>query len=152
MLPLTVTQTLTSSVAPEELWRAFEAVIRWPETMRSLRKVLPEPDKPLAVGSIIRSVSESGAKRNERVMQVEPPHRLVLVIDDEDYRSRTEYRIEQHESDTEVTVTGSLEARGLGQTVRFLLWRERMTPMLKATLCERAQAIIDLAERMRAER
>ena len=46
-------------------------------------------------------------------------------------------------------VSGSLEARGIGQTLRFLLWRERMTPILQQTLRERAQAIADLAERLK---
>ena len=32
----------------------------------------------------------------------------------------------------------------------FLLWRERMTPMLKTTLRERAQGLLDLAERIAA--
>ena len=152
MLPITATQTLSTSASPAEVWRAFEAVARWPKTMRSLHEVSIEPDGPLAVGSRIVSVSDSGAKRNEEVAEIDAPHRLVLVIKDEDYRSRTEYRIGQHDDETEVTVTGRLEARGIGQSIRFLLWRERMTPMLKTTLRERAQAIIDLAEWMRAER
>lgn len=148
MLPLTITQTLTTSASPAEVWRAFEAVARWPKTVRSLRKVSLEPDGPLAVGSRIVSVGDSGAKRTEEVIEIEPPHRLALAIDDEEYRSRTEYRIAQHENETEITVTGSLEARGVGQIIRFLLWRERLTPMLKTTLRERAQGIIDLAERI----
>jgi hypothetical protein len=151
MLPLTVTQTFTTSASPAEVWRAFEAVARWPKTMRSLRKVSLEPPGPLQVGSRIVSVSDSGAKRNEQVVEIEAPRRFVLAIDDEGYRSRTEYRIARLDDETEVTVTGSLEARGIGQTVRFLLWRERMTPMLKTTLRERTRAIIDLAERMHQE-
>ena len=152
MLPITATQTLSTLASPAEVWRAFEAVGRWPKTMQSLHEVSIKPDGPLAVGSRIVSVSDSGAKRNEEVAEIDAPHRLVLVIEDEDYRSRTEYRIGQHDYETEVTVTGRLEARGIGQSIRFLLWRERMTPMLKTTLRERAQAIIDLAEWMRAER
>jgi uncharacterized protein YndB with AHSA1/START domain len=146
MLPLTVTQTLTTSASPEQVWRAFEAVTRWPKTIRTLRKVTLEPRGPLAAGSVIRSVGETGAKRNERVVEAEPPHRLVLAIDDEDFRSRTEYRIAADAEGSEITVTGRLEARGIGQIVRFLLWRERMTPLLKATLRERTQGLVDLAE------
>jgi uncharacterized protein YndB with AHSA1/START domain len=151
MLPLTQTLTLTTQTSPEDIWRAFEAVERWPETMHSLREVALEAEGAFAVGSVIRSVSESGVKRNERVVEAEPPSRLVLAIDDEDFRSRTEYAIGPGEDGTDVTVTGTLEARGIGQTVRFLLWRERMIPMLKTTLRERTQAIIDLAERMARE-
>ena len=47
-----------------------------------------------------------------------------------------------------MAVTSTLQARGLGQSIRFLLWRDRMEPMLKTTLRERAQGIIDLAERI----
>ncbi len=152
MLPLTATQTITTSASPEELWRAFEAAARWPETNASLRQVSLEPDGPLSVGSVIRSVSATGAKRNERVAEAERPRRLMLAIDDEDFRSRTEFDIAVGEDGTDIMVTGWLEARGIGQTVRFLLWRERMTPMLKQTLRERAQGIAELAERMRDER
>ena len=148
MLPLTVTQTLTTSAAPEHVWRAFEAVRRWPKTIRTLRKVRLDPTGPLVPGSHIRSVSETGAKRNERVVEAEPPHRLVLALDDEDFRARTEYRIAADDGGSELTVTGRLEARGIGQSLRFLLWRERMTPVLKATLRERARGLLDLAERI----
>jgi uncharacterized protein YndB with AHSA1/START domain len=151
MLPLTATQTVTTSASPDEAWRAFEAVHRWRATNASLREAVLEPEGPLAVGSLIRSVSSTGAKRNERVLEAEPPHRLVLAIEDEDFRSRTEFEIATGEDGTDIIATGSLEARGLGQTLRFLLWRERMTPMLKQTLRERAQAIADLAERMARE-
>jgi hypothetical protein len=151
MLPLTVTQTLTTSASPAEVWRAFEAVTRWPKTMRTLREVSVEPNGPLGVGSLIRTVSESGAKRNERVAEADPPRRLVLVIDETDFYSRTEYEIAS-EDETEIAVTGTLSSRGIGQSIRFLLWRERITPMLKTTLRERAQAIIDLAERMPLKR
>jgi uncharacterized protein YndB with AHSA1/START domain len=150
MLPLTVTQTLTTSAAPEQVWRAFQTVTRWSKTIRTLRKVRLEPDGPLAPGSVIRSVSKTGAKRNERVVEAEPPHRLVLAIDDEDFLARTEYRIAADHEGSEVTVTGTLKARGIGQNIRFLLWRERMTPMLKTTLRERAQGLLDLAERIAA--
>ncbi len=148
MLPLTATQTVTTSASPAEVWRALEAVAQWPETNASLREAVLEPDGPLAVGSLIRSVSSTGATRNERVVEAESPRRLALVIDDEDFRSRTEFDIAVGEDGTDIVATGSLEARGIGQTVRFLLWRERMTPMLKQTLRERAQAIADLAERI----
>jgi uncharacterized protein YndB with AHSA1/START domain len=152
MLPLTQTLTLTTPASPDQVWRAFETVARWPETLPSLREVAIEPEGALAAGSLIRSVSASGAKRNERVTHAEPPRKLVLAIEDEDFYARTEYAIGPGEDGTDVTVTGTLEARGIGQTVRFLLWRERMIPMLKTTLRERTQAIIDLAERMQDER
>jgi len=149
MLPLTAMQTISTWASPEDFWRAFEAAKRWPKTMRSLRKVSLEPPGPLRPGSLIRAVNESGLTRNERVAEAEPPHRLVLVIDEADFYSRTEYEIAAGEDGTDITVRGTLAARGLGQWIRFLLWRERMTPMLRTTLRERAQAIVDLAERMR---
>jgi uncharacterized protein YndB with AHSA1/START domain len=152
MLPLTATQTITTWASPEDVWRAFEAAKRWPKTMRTLSEVSLEPDGTLHVGSVIRAVNSTGATRNERVAEAEPPHRLVLVIDEADFYSRTEYEIAAGEDGTDITVRGTLAARGIGQWVRFLLWRERMTPMLRTTLRERAQAIADLAERMRNER
>jgi uncharacterized protein YndB with AHSA1/START domain len=151
MLPLTAMQTVTTHASPEAVWRAFEAAKRWPKAMRSLRQVSVEPPGPLRPGSLIRAVSESGATRNERVAEAEPPHRLVLVIDEADFYSRTQYEIAAGEDGTDITVRGTLAARGIGQWVRFLLWRERMTPMLRTTLRERAQAIADLAERMREQ-
>ena len=56
MLPLTVTQTLTTSATPEQVWRALEAATRWPETIRTLSDVVLEPDGPLMPGSRMRSV------------------------------------------------------------------------------------------------
>lgn len=152
MLPLTATQTVTTWASPEDVWRAFEAVRRWPQTHAGLREVSVEPDGPLAIGSVIRAVNSTGDKRSERVVEAEPPSRLVLAIDDADFRSRTEYTVGPGEDGTDIAAVGTLEARGIGQTVRFLLWRERLTPMLRTTLRERAQAIADLAERMRNER
>jgi hypothetical protein len=32
--------------------------------------------------------------------------------------------------------------------VRFILWRERLVPMLRQSARERAQALIDLADRL----
>jgi uncharacterized protein YndB with AHSA1/START domain len=152
MLPLSATQTITTTASPDEVWQAFEQVKRWPKTMRSLREVSVEPPGPIREGSLIRAVNESGATRNERVAEAEPPSRLVLIIDEADFYSRTEYEIAAGEDGTDITVRGTLAARGLGQWVRFFLWRERMTPMLKQTLRERAQAIADLAERLKVER
>jgi uncharacterized protein YndB with AHSA1/START domain len=150
LFPLQVTQTLTTSAAPSDVWRAFEAVVRWPQTMRFIREAALDPKGALAPRSRIHTFSESGARRDEHVVEVEPPHRLVLTIDDEDYRARTEYRIAPDEHGSEIVVTGTLVARGIGQSIRFLLWRERMTPMLKTTLRERTQAIVELAERIAA--
>jgi hypothetical protein len=152
MLPLIAMQTVTTWASPEDVWRAFEAVTRWPQTMRGLREVSLEPDGTFHVGSIIRAVNSTGDKRNERVVEAEPPSHLVLAIEEADFRSRTDYTIMRGEDGTDIMVVGSLEARGIGQTIRFLLWRQRMIPMLRTTLRERAQAIIDLAERMRNER
>jgi Polyketide cyclase / dehydrase and lipid transport len=150
MLPLNATQAVTTHAPAEAVWRAFEAVKRWPKTMRSLREVSVEPPGPLRPGSLIRAVSESGASPHPPHPPA-PPHRLVLVIDEADFYSRTEYEIAAGEDGTQITVRGTLAARGIGQWIRFLLWRERMTPMLRTTLRERAQGIADLAERMREQ-
>ncbi|MGA8032300.1 MAG: hypothetical protein WCB48_07875, partial [Casimicrobiaceae bacterium] len=65
-----------------------------------------------------------------------------------EYRSRFEYRIAANGGATDVVVTATLEAVGLAQTVRFLLWQTRLMPMLGATVRERTQALVDLAERL----
>lgn len=82
-----------------------------------------------------------------RVVAAEPPHRLTLAIDDAAYRAATEYRIVKEAGATDVVVTARLEAVGIAQTLRFLLWRQRLVPMLQQSARERAQAFIDLAER-----
>ena len=152
MLPLIAMQTVTTWASPEDVWRAFESVTRWPQTMRGLHEVSVEPEGPLAVGSVIRAMNSTGDKRSERVVETDPPSHLVLTIDEADFRSRTDYTIMRGEDGTDIMAVGSIEARGIGQTVRFLLWRQRMIPMLRTTLRERAQAIIELAERMANER
>jgi uncharacterized protein YndB with AHSA1/START domain len=155
MFPLTHTQTLSTSAPPETMWRAFESVRRWREGNPKVSRATLTPKGPLAPGSTIevRAVGGSGgADRIERVVAAEPPSRLVLTIDETEYRATTEYRIATAaDGMTEVTVTGTLDARGLSQTVRFLLWRQRLTPILSATMRERAQALIDLAERIALE-
>ena len=57
MLPLTATQTVTTTASPDEVWRAFEQVKRWPKTMRTLRNVSVEPPGPLRQGSLIFGLS-----------------------------------------------------------------------------------------------
>jgi hypothetical protein len=114
------------------------------------------PPGPLAPGSTIevRAVPGSGgADRTERIVAAEPPVWLVLTVEEADYRATTEYRVAAAaDGVTDVTVSGTLDAGGLLQTMRFLLWRQRLRPMLSATLRERAQALIDLAERIALER
>ena len=153
--PLTVTQTLSTAAPPAAVWRAFESVSRWPKGNPKVARATLSPRGPLAAGSTIniRAVPGSGgADRIERVIAAEPPSRLVLAIDDDEYRATTEYRVAPAADGlTDVTVTGTLDARGLTQILRFLLWRQRLTPILSATLRERAQALIDLAERIAGE-
>jgi hypothetical protein len=153
--PLTVTQTLSTTAPPDAVWRAFESVARWREGNPKIARAALAPGGPLAPGSTIevRAVPGSGgADRTERVVAAEPPVRLVLTVEEADYRATTEYRIAAAtDGVTDVTVIGTLDAHGLTQIVRFLLWRQRLTPMLSATLRERAQALIDLAERIALE-
>jgi hypothetical protein len=149
--PLTTTQTLSTPTSPEAIWRAFERVDLWPTALPALLAAKLEPPGPLTPGALIvtRATPESKASDiTMRVVAAEPPHRLTLAIDDPAYRATTEYRIVKEGSATDVVVTSSLEAVGFMQTVRFILWRERLVPMLRQSARERAQALIDLADRL----
>ena len=149
--PLTTTQTLSTAATPRALWRAFERVDLWPTVLPALLTANLEPPGPLAPGQSIvtRATPESKASDiSMRVVAAEAPQRLKLAIDDPAYRATTEYRIAVAAGTTDVVVTASLEAVGFMQTVRFLLWQQRLVPMLRQTARERAQALIDLAERI----
>jgi len=149
--PLTVTQTLTAAASPEDLWRAFEAVEQWPTAMRTLAKAKREPAGALAAGSLIRTRAVRGsdaADRDYRVVTVEKPRYLVLAVEDDEYRAVTRYEIvPRRANDTDLLVTASLDAVGLMQSLRFLAWRARIAPALKTNARERAQGLVDLAER-----
>jgi uncharacterized protein YndB with AHSA1/START domain len=149
--PLTVTQTVSTTASADAVWRAFERVDLWPQVLPTVAEATLEPPGPLAAGSRIRTratPSSGAADIDYAVVSAEPPHRLVLAIDDPEYRSRFTYRIAAEAGATDVAVTATLEPIGLAQTVRFLLWRTRLTPMLGATARERTQALVDLAERL----
>jgi uncharacterized protein YndB with AHSA1/START domain len=153
--PLTVTQTLTTTASPEAVWRAFEAVEQWPTAIHTLAAAKLEPKGALAPGSIIRTRAAPGsntADRDYRVVTAEKPRYLVLAVEDPDYRAVTRYAIAPHSAqETDVVVTSTLDAVGVTQSIRLLAWRARMAPVLKANTRERAQGLIDLAERL-AER
>jgi hypothetical protein len=147
--PLTVTQTFSTAAPPEAVWRALESVGRWPEVLPTLAEVTLEPPGTLAAGSIIRSraLPDSGAvDLDYRVVAAEPPYRLVLTINDEDYSARTDYRIAQDGGVTDVTVTSTLNPVGIAQSIRFLLWSARIAPALNANVRHRTQALLRLAE------
>ena len=149
--PLTTTQTLSTAATPLALWRAFERVDLWPTVLPALLTAKLEPPGPLAPGRLIvtRATPESKASDiSMRVVAAEAPQRLRLAIDDPAYRATTEYRIVTAAGSTDLIVTSSLEAFGFMQTVRFVMWQQRLTPMLRQTARERAQALIDLAERI----
>jgi uncharacterized protein YndB with AHSA1/START domain len=149
--PLASTQTLTTKASPSAVWRAFERVDLWPKALPALLTAKLEPPGPLAPGQriVTRATAESrSADLEYRVVAAEAPHRLVLAIDDPAYRATTEYRIVPENAATDVVVTSTLEAVGLMQTLRFILWRQRLTPMLGSTARERAQAFIELADRL----
>ena len=149
--PLTTTQTLSTAATPLALWRAFERVDLWPTVLPALLTAKLEPPGPLATGQSIvtRATPESKASDiSMRVVAAEAPQRLTLAIDDPAYRATTEYRIVTAAGSTDLIVTSSLEAFGFMQTVRFVMWQQRLTPMLRQTARERAQALIDLAERI----
>jgi hypothetical protein len=111
-----------------------------------------EPPGVLAPGSVIRTRAVPGsnaADRTYRVVAAEAPHRLVLAVDDDSYRAVTEYAVTAgRDGGSEVVATGRLDAIGLSESVRLLLWRARIAPVLKANTRERAQNLIDLAERL----
>jgi uncharacterized protein YndB with AHSA1/START domain len=149
--PLSVTQTVSTSASPAAVWRAFERVDLWPTAIPALAAAKLKPRGALAAGSRIltRATPSSGSADIEyKVVAAEPPRRLVLTIDDPDYRSRFEYRIAAEAGATDVVVTATLEAVGLMQTVRFLLWQTRLMPILGTTARERTQALVHLAERL----
>jgi hypothetical protein len=149
--PITSTQTVTTSASPAAVWRAFERVDLWPTAIRALAAARLEPTGPLASGSriVTRATAESkGSDITYTVIVAEPPHRLVLAIDDADYRATTEYRVLTEARSTDVVVATTLEALGLAQSVRFLLWRQRLIPLVRESARERAQALLALAERI----
>ena len=149
--PLTTTQTLSTAATPLALWRAFERVDLWPTVLPALLTAKLEPPGPLAPGRLIvtRATPESKASDiSMRVVAAEAPQRLTLAIDDPAYRATTEYRIVTAAGSTDLIVTSSLEAFGFMQTVRFVMWQQRLTPMLRQTARERAQSLLDLAERI----
>jgi hypothetical protein len=149
--PLISTQTLSTSASPAALWRAFESVDLWPTAVRILAAARVDPPGPLVRGSriVTRATPESKASDiTYEIVAVDPSHRLTLAIDDPAYRATTDYRIVAEGRTTDLVVTAHLEAVGIMQTVRFVLWRQRLTPVLRTAARERAQALIDLAERI----
>lgn len=149
--PLTATLTLSTAASPAAIWRAFARVDLWPTVLPALLTARLEPPGPLAAGQVIvtRPTPESKATDiTYRVVVAEAPDCLTLAIDDPAYRATTGYRIVKEASATDLVVTASLEAVGFMQTVRFILWRQRLTPILRQSARERAQALIDLAERL----
>jgi len=149
--PLTVSQTLSTTASPAALWRAFERADLWPTVLPALLTARLDPPGPLAPGQVLvtRATPESKASDiTARILAADAPHRLTLAIDDPEYRATTDYRIVQEANTTDLVVTSRLEAVGFAQTVRFLLWQQRLTPMLRQSARERAQGLIDLAERI----
>ncbi|HEX3439014.1 MAG TPA: SRPBCC family protein [Pseudolabrys sp.] len=147
--PLTVSQTFSTSASPAAVWQALESAGRWPKVIATLAEVTVEPPGALAAGSIIRSRAVPGsgaADLTYRVIAAEPPRHLVLVIEDEDYTARTDYRIAQDGGETDVLVTSTLNPKGIAQSIRFLLWHARIAPALNANVRDRTQALLRLAE------
>ena len=147
-------QTLSTTASPAAVWRAFTRVDLWPQVLPSVITARLEPAEAFAGGSRIltRATPGSGAADLEyRIVAAEAPRRLVLEIEDTDYRATTEYVIADAPDAagmTDVAVTSRLEAHGLSQIWRFLVWRERLTPILSASARQRGQAFLDLAERI----
>lgn len=151
---LTVAQTVSTTASPAQVWRAFEAVEQWPTVMASLASARLEPPGALAAGShiVTRAVpGNNGSDRDYRVLAAEPPHYLTLAVDDAGYRALARYEvIARGVGETDIVTSSTLDAVGLMQSLRFLAWRARIAPVLKANLRERAQALADLAERLAA--
>ena len=152
--PLTNTQTLSTTASPAAVWRAFTRVDLWPQVLAVVLTAKLEPDGAFAAGSRVVTRATPGshtADLDYRIVAAEAPHRLVLEIEQDDYRATTEYVIAATPDAaglTDVIVKSRLEARGLAQTVRFLLWQQRLVPILSASARQRGQAFLDLAERI----
>jgi uncharacterized protein YndB with AHSA1/START domain len=152
--PLIDKQTLSTGASPGAVWRAFTRVELWPQVLPSVISARLEPAGAFAGGSRIltRATPASAAADLEyRIVAAEAPRRLVLEIEDTDYRATTEYvvaAVPDAAGMTDLAVTSRLEAHGLSQITRFLLWRERLTPFLSASARQRGQAFLALAERI----
>jgi hypothetical protein len=147
--PLTVTQSFSTTASPAAVWRALESVDLWPKVLPTMAHAMLEPPGALAAGSLIRTrgVPNSGAADlTYRVVAAEQPNHLVLVIEDDDYTARTDYRIAQDGGETDFVVTSTLNPKGLAQSIRFLLWSARIAPALNANVRDRTQALLRLAE------
>ena len=152
--PLVDKQTLSTTASPAAVWRAFTRVDLWPQVLPSVISAKLEPDGAFAAGSRVLTRAAPGSRAYDleyRILAAEAPHRLVLEIDHRDYRATTEYVVAAAPDAsglTDLAVTTTLEAHGFSQIVRFLLWRQRLTPILSASARQRAQAFLDLAERI----
>jgi uncharacterized protein YndB with AHSA1/START domain len=150
--PLKNTLTLSTSASPAAIWRAFTRVELWPQILPAV--ISARLEGAFAAGSRIVTRATPGSRSADlayRIVAAEPPRRLVLEIEEDEYRSTTEYVIAETRDASgmiDVTVASTLEAHGFAQILRFLLWRERLTPMLSATARQRGQAFLDLAERI----
>lgn len=152
--PLVHKQTLSTAASPAAVWRAFTRVKLWPQVLPSVISARLDPAGAFAAGSRVLTRATPGSSAADleyRIVAAEAPRRLVLEIDDDDYRATTEYVIADAPDAagmTDVVVTATLEAHGLSQIVRFLVWRQRLTPFLSASARQRGQAFLDLAERI----
>jgi len=152
--PLVDKQTLSTTASPAAVWRALTDVDKWPQVLPSVLAAKLEPEGVFAAGSriVTRPVPAAGAYDLEyRIVAAEAPRRLVLEIDNRDYRATTEYVVAAAPDAagmTDLAVTTRLEAQGFSQIVRFLLWRQRLMPFLSASARQRAQAFLDLAARL----
>jgi hypothetical protein len=152
--PLVNKQTLSTTAAPAAVWHAFTRVDLWPQVLPSVITAKLDPAGVFATGSRVLTRATPGSSAADleyRIAAAEGPRRLVLEIEDTDYRATTEYVIADAPDAagmTDVAVTSRLEAHGLSQILRFLLWRERLTPILSASARQRGQAFLALAERI----
>jgi uncharacterized protein YndB with AHSA1/START domain len=151
--PLVHKQTLSTAASPAAVWRAFTRVKLWPKVLPSVISAKLDPAGAFAAGSRVRTRAAQGSAADVeyRIVAAEAPRRLVLEIDEADYRATTEYVIADAPDAagmTDVVVTATLEAHGLSQIVRFLVWRQRLRPFLSASARQRGQAFLDLAERI----
>jgi hypothetical protein len=147
--PLTATQTFSTTASPAAVWRALERVDLWPKVLPTMAHATLEPKGALAAGSLIRTRAEpnsGAADLTYRVVAAEPAKHLVLVIEDDDYTARTDYRIVQDGGETDLVVTSTLNPKGLAQSIRFLLWSVRIAPALNANVRDRTEALLRLAE------
>jgi hypothetical protein len=151
MFSYPVTADFHTEAKPAAVWAAFEAVERWPEILPNLISARLDPPGRLAAGTVIRSVAGEPIMPLDidyRVTLAEAPRRLILEVDSDDWRGRTDYTIDGDPGGSRVTVTSTMEVTGKLLRLQMLVAGGRMTEQRATALRERTRALLTLAEQM----